>query len=252
VSRHHESDFDRELLEDLAKTSFGRAVRDFPIKYFHATLEGGEHLPREGGALLVANHGFFGIDAGVLGMLVVRETGRQPRFLGERNLWKIPGLGGILSSVGALPGEPVAATEILARGELVIVYPGGVDDSFKGKDQKHRLQWGTRAGFARVAMRAGVPIIPVAGLGIDDMYAIVGHEKWLGRRLFGSRRYDFPIALGAFGTLFPRRRKQTYVALSPIDTSGDPENLDDVERVRRATYESLDARLGEVRDTRED
>ena len=252
MSPHHEIDFDRELLEDLGKTALGRAVRDFPIKYFHATLEGGEHFPREGGALLVSNHAFFGIDAAVLGMLVARETGRHPRFLGEKNLWKIPGLGGLLSWLGALPGEPVSATALLARGEIVIVYPGGVDDSFKAAEEKHRLQWGTRAGFARVAMRAHVPIIPVAGLGIDDMYEIVGREKWIGRRLFGSSRYDFPIALGAFGTPIPRRRKQTYVALAPIDTAGDPERPEDVERVRAAVYEALDARLRELRDTRGD
>ena len=264
MSTHDESAFDRELLEDLGKTSFGRAVRDFPINYFRATLEGREHLPREGGALVVGNHAFFGLDGVVLGMLVARETGRHPRFLGERNLWKVPGLGAILSSVGALPGEPAAATALLARGEIVIVYPGGVDDSFKGADEKHRLQWGQRAGFARVAMRARVPIVPVAGLGIDDMYAIVGRERWLGRRLFGSSRYDFPIAFGAFGTLVPRRKKQTYVALSPIDTSGDPARPADVERVRAAAYEAIDARLralranvreaeppGEVRDTRD-
>ena len=103
-------------------------------------------------------------------------------------------------------------------------------------------------------MRAGVPIIPVAGLGIDDMYEIVGRERWLGRRLFGSSRYDFPIALGAFGTLIPRRKKQTYVALPPVDTCGDPDLPTDVERVRAAAYEAIDGQLRavrEVRDTRE-
>jgi 1-acyl-sn-glycerol-3-phosphate acyltransferase len=216
--------------------------------YFHATLEGAEHIPRSSGALLVSNHALFALDAAVLGALLVRDCGRYPRFLGDRNLWRVPGLRELITAIGALPGEPNAAEKLLRDGELVIVYPGGVDDSLKLSSQRYQLQWKTRAGFARVAMAAQVPIVPVVGYGIDEMYTVLAREPVIGRRLFGSERYDLPIGFGAFGTLLPRRNVQTYVALPPIDTRGDPKSDAAVERVRAATYEALESRLRAARE----
>ncbi len=239
--------FDRARAFALADSVLGRAVSALPVRWFHATLEGPERIPDEGGALLVGNHAFMGLDGVVLGALVTREKHRIVRFLGERHLWDIPGLGPVLESVGAVPGEPEAAVAMLRAGDLVGVYPGGVDDSFKPSTERYTLKWGSRAGFARVAMRAGVPIVPVAGLGIDDAYDVVGRERRIGRTLFGSSRYDLPIAFGALGTLLPRRVPQRYVVLPPVDTHGDPEREEDVERVRKATYDSLDAVLAMAR-----
>lgn len=236
------------LGRDVAETPFGKALIDLPIRYFKATLDRSDRIPRTGGALVVGNHAMFGLDGVVLGALIMRDTGRYPRFLGERTLFKIPVLGQLLTGLGALEGEPKAAVKLLEAGEIVGVYPGGVDDSFKLESEKLRLKWGTRGGFARVAMRARVPILPVAGIGIDDMYRVVGREHWLGRALLGSPRYDLPIALGAFGTPFPRRMPQRYLVLDPIDTSGDPDDKADVERVRAATYDAIESQLRAARE----
>lgn len=229
----------------FVETRIGRFLRDLPIAYFRATLEGQDHVPRDSGALLVGNHALLGLDAFVLAALVLRDTSRYVRFLGEKNLWSIPGLGRALTSVGAIPGVPGGAIALLEAGELVGVYPGGADDSFKLEEERYRLKWGRRAGFARVAMRAEVPIVPVAGLGIDEMYRVVGREPWIGRRIFGSPRYDIPIAFGVLGTLIPHRVTQRFVALPPIDTRGDPDRPKDVERVRAATETALDEKLRE-------
>lgn len=145
--------------------------------YFHATLEGTEHIPRTGGALIVSNHALFALDAAVLGALLVRDWGRYPRFLADRNLWRVPALRELITAIGALPGDPNAAVQLLRDGELVIVYPGGVDDSLKLSSQRYQLQWKKRAGFARVAMAAQVVIVPVVGYGIDEMYTVVARER---------------------------------------------------------------------------
>jgi hypothetical protein len=155
-------------LKSFFGTRAGKASLSAIAGYFHATVEGGEHIPRSGGVLIVSNHALFALDAAVLGALLIRDFDRHPRFLGDRNLWKIPGLRELITAIGALPGEPHAAEDLLRQGELVIVYPGGVDDSLKLSSQRYQLQWKTRAGFARVAMAAGVPIIPVVGYGIDE------------------------------------------------------------------------------------
>ncbi len=233
---------------DLANTALGRLTRESIIRYFHATIDGLDHIPQATGALLVGNHALFGLDGFVLASLILRGTRRYPRFLGERNLWKVPVLGPVLTALGACEGEPKAAQRLLEDGELVVVYPGGVDDSFKTREARHKLQWGTRAGFAKVAMRAKVPLLPVAGLGIDEMYDVVGRERWLGRALLGSHRYDLPIAFGAYGTLLPKRSPQHYAILPPVDTSGDPDDDDAVENVRVQAYRAIEVRLRELRE----
>jgi 1-acyl-sn-glycerol-3-phosphate acyltransferase len=237
-----------ERLKQFFGTRTGHASLSAITGYFHAILEGGENIPASGGALIVSNHALFALDAAVLGAILVRDFGRFPRFLADRNLFRIPGLRELITAIGALPGEPHAAEDLLRAGELVIVYPGGVDDSLKLSSQRYQLQWKTRAGFARVAIAAQVPLVPVVGYGIDDMYTVVGREHIIGRTLFGSARYDLPLGFGAFGTILPKRCVQTYVALPPIDTHGDPKNPADVERVRAAAYEAIESRLRVARE----
>jgi 1-acyl-sn-glycerol-3-phosphate acyltransferase len=234
-------------LQAFWPTPKGRAALSLIIDYFHATLEAQEHIPATGPALIVSNHALFALDTAVLGALIVRDVKRHPRFLADRKLWTVPGLRQVISAIGGLPGEPLAANVLLRRGELVVVYPGGVDDSLKSNAERYHLKWKTRAGFARVAMAAGAPIIPVVGLGIDEMYWVLGREHWLGRRVFGAERYDLPIPLGAYGTILPRRVRQRYIVLPAIDTTGDPKSPADVERVRAATHEAIDSQLRALR-----
>jgi 1-acyl-sn-glycerol-3-phosphate acyltransferase len=221
----------------------GRALIEGAIAYFSATLQDAENIPDKGGALLVANHGMNGFDGIVLGALLCRERGRIPYWLGERNLWKVPGFHRLAELVDVVPGEPGAARRLLRGGELVVVYPGGIHDSFKLSSERHRLQWGKRSGFARVAIDAGVPIVPIAAAGVDDMYTVIGREPWLGRALLGDARYDLPIAFGRWGSAVPRRAKVTVRALPPIATDGDPTSESDVERVRAAVYSAVQSAL---------
>jgi len=230
-------------IDHFPDTLPGRLLVGAIARYFSAKFLGEENVPRTGGALLVGNHGVFGFDAFVLGALLARDVRRMPTWLADRHLWLTPGLGRALDFVGAIKGERASAVEHLASGDLVVVYPGGIFDSYKLARDRHRLKWGNRSGFARVAMMAGVPIIPVAALGVDDIYRVIAREPGLGRLLFGDARYNMPIVLGRWGTVLPRPAKVTIHALPPVDTSGDPARPEDVERVRAATYRALQTRL---------
>ena len=231
----------------LSRTPLGRYLSDLPIRYFAATLEGKDNIPKAGGALVVGNHAFMGLDGVVLAPLLLEHTHRYPRFLGDRALFRFEPWKSVFHALGAVEGEPNVALSLLAAGELVVVYPGGAEDSFKLSREKHQLKWGDRRGFAKVAMRAAVPIIPVCALGIDDMFTIVARERWLGRRLFGSGRYDIPIAFGRFGLPFPKKSPQRFIVLPAIDTAGDPDDPAAVTRVRDATFAALDAVLAQAR-----
>jgi 1-acyl-sn-glycerol-3-phosphate acyltransferase len=218
---------------------FARAIAE----RFRATLHGAEHVPRHGGALLVGNHTMFGMDAVVLAALLAADVGRLPRWLGERILWKLPGTHTLLEALGAVPGAPEDAVRLLRAGELVAVYPGGVDDSFKPSSEAYELKWGRRAGFARVALRAGVPVVPVAATGIDELYGIHRHERLLGRFLFGSSRYDLPLP----ANLRPRDVALDFHVLPAIEATGDADDPGAVERVREAAHAALEGVLAPYR-----
>ncbi len=231
-------------LERFAATLAGKRLARMIQERFRATLTGSEHLPREGAALIVGNHTLLGIDSIVLTALLQLELGRTPRFLAERTLFRAPLSKALFDAIGAVPGEPEAATRLLEQGELVGVYPGGVDDSFKLARDAYTLRWGERAGFAKVAMRAKAPIVPVAALGIDELFSVIAREPLLGRALLGHEKYDLPIV----ASLVPREVPLRYHALAPVDTSGDPDNPVDIARVRTATFDALESVLAPYRD----
>lgn len=228
----------------LAHTETFRRIAQEVEKRSQATLHGAEHLPRTGGALLVGNHAYLGIDSWVLSALLIAECNIVPRFLGDRNLWRIPLVRDFLTTFGAIPGQPDNAVELLEAGEIVIVYPGGIDDSFKLSSQAYTLQWQNRAGFAKVAMRAGVPIIPVAATGVDELFQLNKRETLFGRAFAGSSRYDVPIPK----SLTPQRVPLNYYLLDPVDTAGDPTNEMDVARVRDATVKAMRSILDPYRE----
>jgi 1-acyl-sn-glycerol-3-phosphate acyltransferase len=233
-------------LQSLARTAAGRAAARRVVRRFRAELHGADRVPREGGALLVGNHALFGLDSVALTALLTVEVGRLPRWLGERNLWRLPGARPLLDAIGAVPGTQDAAVRLLRAGELVAVYPGGVDDSFKPTTEAYTLAWGRRAGFAKVALRAGVPIVPIAATGVDELFTVRRHEHVVGRFLFGSARYDLPLP----DNLLPRGVPLHYHALPPIPPEGDADDAAAVERLRATTFDALESVLGPYRDAR--
>lgn len=168
------------------------------LAYLQPELRHAERIPRTGGALLVGNHGLMGIDSAALYPLLHREVGRVPRGLAERVLIHRPVIGTALQRCGAVEGTQDNGVRLLQAGELVLVYPGGAPESFKGPENHYRLRWHDRFGFIRLALRAQVPIVPVMGAGIDHAYRYLFRDRWLTRHLVGQGRdrYDFPVSLG--------------------------------------------------------
>lgn len=222
-----------------------RAARKLADR-FAATLHDGDRIPRKGPALLVGNHALFGMDSVALVAVLVAEGHRVPRFLAERNLFRIPGVRRMLEGVGAIAGVADDAVALLEAGELVAVYPGGVDDSFKLSSEAYTLKWGDRAGFARVALRGRAPIVPIAATGVDELYRVERREGLLGRALLGSSRYDLPLP----DRLVPRRVPLDYHVLPPIAPDGDAADEAAVARMRQATWDALETVLRSYREAR--
>src|SRR5262245_25635736 len=185
-----------------------------------STLHNAERIPHEGSVLVVSNHSFLGLDTPALGALLVLHTGRAPYFLADRNVFRY--VRSLVASMGGIPGTREGAAELLSRGELVVVYPGGVDDAFKLTEEAYTLKWKARRGFARVAIESQVPIVPIAATGIDEVFELHRREHIIGRRVGGSPRYDMPLPQ----PLLPRRVPFNYYVLPPIDTSGPADDAD--------------------------
>lgn len=159
-------------------------------------FEGLENLPK-GPALLVGNHGLLGYETAIFFAHILDATGRLPRGCADKWFFRVPGLRDVLVRLGGMYGAKENAHRALDDGHLVVCYPGGAREVFKyDAAHRYRLRWEKARGFARVALKAGVPIVPFAAAGVDDTYQIVSRLRGTGRLLMGHDKYDLPLLVG--------------------------------------------------------
>lgn len=142
-----------------------------PVKLlFRLHARGTEHLPREGGFVLSANH-LSNFDPWALGLPLFPK--RQIRFMAKSELFRSP-LWPILKLAGAFrvrrgegDAEAIATAVQLARaGDVVSIFPEGTRRR-KGLVKKHEAR--PHTGAARVALAAEVPLIPAGIAGTDRL-----------------------------------------------------------------------------------
>ena len=243
--------------------AYERALRavSFLRHWFEPSIEGLENIPRDTGGLIVTNHGHFGIDLPVLLSLVLDGTGRPVRALGDRLVFAAPFFRDWAHLMGAVEGEPEIATQLLEDDQLVLVYPGGAKEALSNPHEAYRLQWQGSRGFIRTALRAQKPIIPVAGLGNEELYVQVVpkdrvRESGVGRlisKLLGDK-YVFPVYMGLGPIPFPSDLH--YLVGEPIHLGHGPEAAtnDDLvaelhQQVTEATQALIDRGLREREGT---
>jgi 1-acyl-sn-glycerol-3-phosphate acyltransferase len=158
-------------------------------------IDGLENLP-DGPAILVGNHGLLGYETALFFERIYAETGRLPRGCADRWFFRIPLMRDVLVRVGGMYGCPQNAEAALGRGDLVVCYPGGAREVFKYDPvQRYRLHWRKSRGYAKVARRAKVPIVPFAAAGVDDAFEILARLRGSGRLLMGDDKYDLPLLI---------------------------------------------------------
>lgn len=150
-------------------------------------IEGGEKLPREGAYVLAPNHYSEADPLAVA--LAVWKMGRAPRFMAKESLFRVPVLGWILRTSGMVPvarsssaasaRQTLETSETLVRlGRGVIVYP-------EGSLTREPDMWPMRGktGAVRLAMADGIPIVPMAQWGVQEILPRYGKLKlWPLRR----------------------------------------------------------------------
>jgi 1-acyl-sn-glycerol-3-phosphate acyltransferase len=217
---------------------FARALE----RYHRATFEGGP--PPSGPCIYVALHGagYLVLDL-VLGSYLLQWKGFHERgephvplriVAAESRIEKVlPGLPWLKGRVGVIGTGEEDCVAVLERGEQLLVTPGGMREARPARDF-YRLRWEGRYGFARLALRTGAPIVPLAVVG--------GAEAYPGVRL-GKLSLWAPLPLPA----------RVHVALGePIPVARAPERARDPAAVKplhalarertQALYDALRAR----------
>lgn len=154
--------------------------------YFRVEALGVEHVPSRGPAILVANHsGALPYDGTMIHLAIYNShtAGRGARFLVDDFVFQIPLLGSFIRRTGGVPASHDNAMQLIDRGHLVVVFPEGVRGISKTYDERYQLRRFGRGGFVRLAIRTGVPIIPVAVIGAEEIHPIVWKSRALARPL---------------------------------------------------------------------
>lgn len=141
--------------------------------YFRVRMFGTERIPH-GPVIYVGKHprSFLYIETLILGTRVWWDNDGPPfRVLESRNtsLHRAPVIGWMRRSVNGLAATAAHAREALRTGESVLIFPGGTRELYGEPD---RLRWHGREGFARLAIDAQVPIVPVAIIGADRQHPL--------------------------------------------------------------------------------
>jgi len=181
------------------------AVFFYPLSWLagRPRYEGREHLPAQGGALLVANHISY-LDP-IYTALWVHTARRVPRFLAKASLWQIPVFGRVLVGTGQIPVHRDSADAQqslrdgvagLSAGKVVVIYPEGTIT--RDPDGWPML---ARTGAARLALSvlsSDVPVLPVVHWGTRDVYDHYGKRfRPLPRTTVTVRAGD-PVDLSAY------------------------------------------------------
>ena len=155
-----------EQMRALARRLYDPVYRHL----FRATWEGLDKIPTEGGALLVANHAAaIPSDAPVIMHGIEEELGRPVYGLADSMFKGMPVVGTLWSRMGGVVAHPDNAYRLLKeQNQLVLVFPEGSKGPGKTYQERYQLRRFGRGGFVEIAMRAGVPVIPIAVVGAEE------------------------------------------------------------------------------------
>jgi 1-acyl-sn-glycerol-3-phosphate acyltransferase len=253
--------------EDVDEFGYDRRFTETVVPFFEllyalwwrVEVDGIDHVPDEGAALLVANHsGVLPYDGIMLNLALRRQhrAHRECRMLALDMFALLPFLAPLLARTGSVRANPENAERLLRRGELVGVFPEGVKGVGKRYRERYKLARFGRGGFVRVALRTGASIVPCAIVGAEEIHPMIGSLNWLGRPLglpYLPITPTFP-ALGPLG-LVPLPTKWWIEVAEPIPMEGyGPDAAEDPilvnrlsEEVRATIQRMVDWRLAQRR-----
>ena len=170
-----------EHMRTVARQVYGPLYRS----WFRVEWQGLERIPTSGGALLIANHaGAIPSDAPVIMHGIEEELGRPVYGLADHIFKTVPVIGTLWSRMGGVAAHPDNAFRLLReQRQLVLVFPEGAKGPGKLYQDRYRLRRFGRGGFVEMAMRSGVPVVPIAVVGAEESMPIVAKVPALARAM---------------------------------------------------------------------
>ncbi|MEL7333581.1 MAG: lysophospholipid acyltransferase family protein [Cyanobacteria bacterium J06560_2] len=187
--------------------------------YYRVSTAGWHHIPTDEPVMFVGSHN-GGLAAPDMHMMLFDWCDRfgleRPLYgLMSPKVWDaVPAVARTAAQMGAVRAHPKMAIAALNQKANIAVYPGGIQDVFRPYTQRHRIYFHGRKGFIKLALKKGVPIVPMISYGAHSTFVVLGdmypqmkvlHEMGLPWALNVDPE-AFPIYLGlpwglAFGPL---------------------------------------------------
>jgi 1-acyl-sn-glycerol-3-phosphate acyltransferase len=236
-----------ERMREIARTVYDPLYR----YWFRVEWEGLENIPRDGGALLVANHAAaIPSDAPVIMHGIEKELQRPVYGLAENLLRALPVVGTLWSRFGGVPAHPDNAYRLMHDDhQLVLVFPEGTKGTGKLYKDRYKLNRFGRGGFVEIAMRSDVPVVPIAVVGAEESMPIVWKSPQLAKLL--NIPY-FPVTanmlmFGPAGLMLYLPAKFKLRVLPPVHFDVPPNQerysrgrvVDEAERIREQIQHAL-------------
>lgn len=178
-------------------------------RYHDHKVVGMEHVPREGAALFVHNHSLSTYDNLLLGAAVYLELGRLVHGLGDRLMFRIPGLSGFMSRIGFVDANMESARRFLSEGHMVGLTPGGMREALKPSTRRYQLLWEDRKGFVRLSILSNTPIILAANPRGDEIFTVLPSS--VTNAMYRRFKLPLPLAYGRAFLPIPRPVALTHV-----------------------------------------
>jgi 1-acyl-sn-glycerol-3-phosphate acyltransferase len=219
--------------------------------WFRVEWEGFENVPDDGGALLVANHAAaIPSDAPAIMHGIETELQRPVYGLAENLLRALPFVGTMWARLGGVAAHPDNAYRLLHdEHQLVLVFPEGTKGTGKLYRNRYQLARFGRGGFVEIAMRSGVPVVPLAVVGAEESMPMLWKSNRMAKML--NIPY-FPVtanmlALGPLGLVgyFPAKFRIRVLPPVYFDVPANQERysrarvMDESEHVRRIIQDAL-------------
>jgi 1-acyl-sn-glycerol-3-phosphate acyltransferase len=221
-------------------------------RLFRVEWEGLEKIPTDGGALLVANHAAaIPSDAPVIMHGIEEELGRPVYGMADHLFKSIPVVGTMWSRVGGVAAHPDNAYRLLReQQQLALVFPEGTKGTSKHYNDRYQLRRFGRGGFVEIAMRAGVPVVPIAVVGAEESMPILLNIPQIAKP-FGLPYFPITANMLLFGPLLgavaylPAKFKLRVLDPVTFDVAPDQPRyskariMDEAEDIRQHIQEAL-------------
>lgn len=232
--------------------------------YFRFRVEGLHHVPATGPVLLVGNHsGGLLPSEGFFTALAIHDhfgPDRAVYALVHDFVFEDATLCRYAARLGMLRAGHDSARHALAEGHCVLVYPGSDLDTFRPFRDRGKVVLGGRTGFLRLALREGVPIVPVVTAGTHEQMIVLARGDRLARAIHAhawARTEVLPLILAVpwgltlgFVPYLPLPAQTTQVFLPPMrwpdlgaDSADSPAAL---ERCYREVETAMQSAMDEI------